>query len=65
MKVGDLVLAKLPHAQGRSKGVPCLLVDRGDAITSEAGDVWWLVIYDGELTEIHQDYFREVISEIR
>ena len=61
MNIGDLVLAKLPHM--KEIGVPCLLVDR--AVSRAAGDVWWLVIYDGELTEIHQDYFREVISELR
>jgi len=22
------------------------------------GDVWWSVIYNGALTEVHQDYFR-------
>jgi len=28
-------------------------------------DVWWEVLLNGELKEIHQDYVREVINESR
>jgi len=64
VKVGDIVRVRLPHDE--RGGIPCLLVDR-DPLWADRDnhDVWWAVIYDGELREVHQDYFREVISESR
>ena len=61
MKVGDIVRVRLPHDEGG--GIPCLLVSVSSA--ARGFDIWWDVIYDGELKEVHQDYFREVISENR
>ena len=67
MKSGDMVRVRLPHDE--SGGIPCLLIGvRRDAIAdvdTDPTDVWWSVIYDGEIKNIHQDYIREVISESR
>lgn len=61
MKPSDIVRVKLPHDE--SGGIPCLLIEPLP-MSMDTGDVWWKVIYDGELKDVHQDYFREVISEI-
>ena len=65
MRSGDVVRVRLPHDE--SGGKPCILIEQLDVTVEPMGvgnDVWWEVIYGGELKEIHQDYFREVISEV-
>jgi len=66
MRPGDVVRVKLPHDE--SGGIPCLLVMVSpvspDWKVAGGTDVWWEVIYDGKIKEVHQDYFREVISEV-
>lgn len=69
MKVGDIVRVRLPHDE--SGGIPCLLIkcSFAGAKSKWAGfgkpeDTWWEVIYNGELKEVHQDYVREVVSDL-
>ena len=65
MKPGDMIRVRLPRDE--SCGILCLLIGlRRDAIAdvdADPADMWWTVIYDGEMKNIHQDYIREVISE--
>ena len=66
MRPGDIVIVRLPH--DKSGGIPCLLIEQLDHVVEPIGvgnDAWWTIIYDGELKEVHQDYFRDVISENR
>ena len=70
MKVGDLIRLRLPHMD--SHEIAVVVENTGDSsMTTPTGgrhdptDVWWKVLLNGQLTEIHQDYVREVINEGR
>ena len=67
MKVGDLIRLRLPYMD---KNETAMVVEKTDNTRSEyidpdPTDVWWKVLLNGQLTEIHQDYVREVINESR
>ena len=67
MKVGDLIRLRLPYMD---KNETALVVEntgrsRSEYVDPDPTDVWWMVLFNGELTEIHQDYVREVINEGR
>ena len=67
MKVGDLIKVRLPHAPNYEIA---LVVEntgcsRSEYLNPDPTDQWWNVLLNGQLTEIHQDYVREVINEGR
>jgi len=68
MKVGDLIRLRLPYMD---KNETAVLLKRTNlsqnqgTFSGDPTDVWWEVLLNGQLTEIHQDYVREVINESR
>ena len=68
MKIGDLIRLRLPYMDSHEIAV---LLKRTNlsrnqgTFSGDPTDVWWEVLLNGELKEIHQDYVREVINESR
>ena len=67
MKIGDLIRLRLPHMDSHEIAVVVENTgrSRSEYVDADPTDQWWLVLMWGELTEIHQDYVREVINEAR
>ena len=68
MQVGDLIRLRLPYMDQNETAV---LLKRTNlsrnqgTFSGDPTDVWWEVLLNGELAEIHQDFVREVINENR
>ena len=67
MKVGDLIRLRLPYMDKNEIAVVVenAGLSRSEWVGPDPTDVWWKVLLNGQLTEIHQDYVREVINETR
>ena len=62
MKVGDLIRLRLPYMEYDE--IAMIVKDIG-LTRPDPTDRWWAVLLDGQLTNIHQDYIREVLNEGR
>ena len=68
MKIGELIRLRLPHMDSHETAVLLKrtnLSQNQGTFSGDPTDVWWKVLLNGELTEIHQDYVREIINESR
>ena len=68
MKVGDLIRLRLPYMDKNETAVllkSTNLSQNQGTFSGDPTDVWWEVLLNGELTQIHQDYVREIINESR
>ena len=64
MKVGDLVKVRLPHSE---EAQTALLVEKtilslSGVETRGGGSVWWKVLIQGILKDVHQDFIKEIIK---